>query len=190
MGMLPLTRSISTFAIISIAFSAAIPQTAVADEGGVSFWLPGQFGSLAAVPQQPGWSFADVYYHTSVNAGGDVAAARELELGAFTRSATVSLNAALNARQPFLVVQQQQAFEENPLQPLAQRNGLLPHGEAKAIGRRGQDCASIKCLDLAAEPVLHNPIAQTFQILAARGIGIAALADEFEDSAVVAMQFA
>ena len=74
------------------------PTLAAADEDGVSFWLTGQFGSLAAVPQQPGWSFADVYYHTSVGAGGKVAAAREFTIGAFTRTATVSLNANLNAR--------------------------------------------------------------------------------------------
>ena len=85
-------------AIALLGTMAISPIAALADEGGVSFWLPGQFGSLAAVPQQPGWSFADVYYHTSVNAGGDVAAARELELGAFSRTATVSLNASLNSR--------------------------------------------------------------------------------------------
>jgi hypothetical protein len=36
---------------------------ASADEGGVSFWIPGLFGSLAATPQQPGWSLANIYYH-------------------------------------------------------------------------------------------------------------------------------
>lgn len=35
----------------------------------MSFWLPGTYGSLAAVPAQPGWSFATIYYHTSVDAG-------------------------------------------------------------------------------------------------------------------------
>ena len=35
-----------------------MPRTALADEGGVSFWIPGFFGSLAATPQQPGWSVA------------------------------------------------------------------------------------------------------------------------------------
>jgi hypothetical protein len=49
-------------------------QCALADEGGVSFWIPGLFGSLAAVPQQPGWSLANIYYQTSVSAGADVAA--------------------------------------------------------------------------------------------------------------------
>jgi hypothetical protein len=32
----------------------SVPTVATADEGGVSFWLPGFFGSLAAAPQQPG----------------------------------------------------------------------------------------------------------------------------------------
>ena len=35
---------------------ACLSQTALADEGGVSFWVPGFFGSLAAAPQQPGFS--------------------------------------------------------------------------------------------------------------------------------------
>jgi hypothetical protein len=34
------------------ALLAFPPQIARADEGGVSFWLPGFFGSLAAVPAQ------------------------------------------------------------------------------------------------------------------------------------------
>lgn len=28
--------------------------TAHADDGGISFWLPGQFGTLAAAPTAPG----------------------------------------------------------------------------------------------------------------------------------------
>jgi hypothetical protein len=44
---------------------------AIADEGGVSFWLPGQFGSLAAVPGESGWSLPVFYYHGSADAGGD-----------------------------------------------------------------------------------------------------------------------
>ena len=72
----------------------ALPMTASADEGGVSFWLPGLFGSLAAAPQpQPGWSFASIYYHTTVSAGGDVSLAREFEI----RSVPANLSATLNA---------------------------------------------------------------------------------------------
>jgi len=45
-----------------------VSQLAYADEGGVSFWLPGQYGSLAAVPAEPGWSVPLVYYHASSDA--------------------------------------------------------------------------------------------------------------------------
>jgi len=44
--------------------------TVSADEGGVSFWLPGQYGSLAATPAAPGWSLPVIYYHSSVDANG------------------------------------------------------------------------------------------------------------------------
>ena len=47
------------------------PPAVVADEGGESFWLPGQYGSLAAVPADPGWSLALVYYHASTDGGGN-----------------------------------------------------------------------------------------------------------------------
>ena len=37
----------------------------VADEAGVSIWLPGTFGSLAAVPTQPGFQWSTTYYHAT-----------------------------------------------------------------------------------------------------------------------------
>ena len=43
-------------------------QSAVADEGGVSFWLPGQMGSFSAVPGEPGWTVPVIYYHTEPDA--------------------------------------------------------------------------------------------------------------------------
>ena len=49
-----LTRRISTSAL-AVAL-ALVSQASLADEGGVSFWIPGFFGSLAATPQQPGFS--------------------------------------------------------------------------------------------------------------------------------------
>jgi hypothetical protein len=60
---------------IATAFvlAAALPHVARADEGAISFWLPGLYGSFAATPAQPGWSFATLYYHASVEAGADQA---------------------------------------------------------------------------------------------------------------------
>lgn len=85
-----------TAAVAALLASSA--QIARADEGGVSFWIPGFFGSLAAVPAQtPGWSVTSVYYHTSVSAGGDVARAREIEIGRFPANLTANLSANINA---------------------------------------------------------------------------------------------
>src|SRR4051812_26964648 len=84
---------------VSLAFlmlGSLPPGTAYADEGGVSYWLPGRFSSLAATPQVPGWSMAEVYYHTSVSAFGAVAAARQIQIGRIPANINVSLNANLN----------------------------------------------------------------------------------------------
>ena len=91
-----LTRRISTGALA--AALALVSQASLADEGGVSFWLPGLFGSLAAVPQQPGWSLTSVYYHTSVSAGADVSRAREFEIGKIPVNLTANVSAKLDAR--------------------------------------------------------------------------------------------
>src|SRR5208282_4553520 len=62
------------------AFAAGavlLPAAPHADEGGTSFWVPGTFGSFAAVPETPGWSLTITNYFTSTNAGDDVATARD-----------------------------------------------------------------------------------------------------------------
>ena len=64
-------RGIAVFGSLCMAALLATPQAASADEGGVSFWLPGLFGSLAAVPGAPGWSWATIYIHEEVAAGAN-----------------------------------------------------------------------------------------------------------------------
>ncbi len=64
----------------------------------MGFWLPGTFGSLAAVPQQPGWTLGLVYYHTSLEAGGEVAAARLATINGLPRNVNIDLNLSLAAR--------------------------------------------------------------------------------------------
>jgi hypothetical protein len=51
-------------------------QTASADEAGVSFWLPGQYGSYSAVPSDPGWSFESTFYHATAAADASTSFAR------------------------------------------------------------------------------------------------------------------
>jgi len=60
----------------TIVVAVAVPA-ASADEGGASFWLPGQYGSLAATQADPGWSLPLIYFHVSSDAGGS----QELSIG-------------------------------------------------------------------------------------------------------------
>jgi hypothetical protein len=83
--------------IAAVAFLLS-PGIASADESGISFWLPGLNGSLAAVPTTPGWSIGAIYYHTSVNASGAAAAAREFQVGRFSPNVNINLNVALNGQ--------------------------------------------------------------------------------------------
>ncbi len=83
-------------AAIVLGISVNAPRTAIADQGGVSFWLPGIYGSLAAAPQQPGWSLPLVYYHTSVSASGSIAAAKQVRIGRFSPTLKVNLDVNLD----------------------------------------------------------------------------------------------
>lgn len=65
-------------------------QVARADAGGVGFWLPGIFGSLAAAPTVPGWAYASIYLHLQANAG---AAQNFVTSGGARGSVVTGLNA-------------------------------------------------------------------------------------------------
>ena len=90
-------RSLFACGTLTVAAVLLRPGISLADEGGVSFWVPGFYGSLAAVPQQPGWSVASIYYHTSVTAGADVSLAREFQIGALPANLSANVNANLHA---------------------------------------------------------------------------------------------
>src|SRR6478609_741722 len=82
--------------VVNYAAAAAAvllcPEVSHADQGGGSFWFPGQFASLAAVQQTPGWALGVIYYHSSVAAAGSAAAAREILAGGIPANVNVSLN--------------------------------------------------------------------------------------------------
>ncbi len=65
---------LTTTALVAITL-ARLPANA--DEGGVGFWLPGQYGSFAAIAPEPGWSVTFLSYYYS----GDAGRGRELESG-------------------------------------------------------------------------------------------------------------
>lgn len=85
-------------AVFGFAALLATAETSRADENGISFWIPGFFGSLAAAPQQAGWSLASVYYHTDVSGSGNIAVSREITIGRFNPALNTSLSANVNAR--------------------------------------------------------------------------------------------
>ena len=82
-----------------VAFAAVAFTTtmSLADEDGVSFWIPGFFGSLAAAPQQPGWSLTSILYNTNVSASGNAAVAREITIGRFNPTINISVSANVHA---------------------------------------------------------------------------------------------
>ncbi len=96
------SSAVAMFLCAGILLTAS--SASFADESGTSFWLPGSFGSLAAAPSTPGWAVASVYYHTSVSAGADVAAAREIQIGRFNPSLNVNLNASLHATADLAII--------------------------------------------------------------------------------------
>src|SRR6202451_4240842 len=93
----PVMQSGLVCGALTLAALVSVPEISLADEGGVSFWIPGFFASLAAAPQQPGWSLATINYYTNVSAGGAVALAREFELRNLPVGIQAQVNASLHA---------------------------------------------------------------------------------------------
>jgi hypothetical protein len=122
-------RRATTCAVV--AAMALFPLVSRADEGGVSFWVPGFFGSLAAVPQQPGWSLATMYYHTSVKAGGDIVFARQVHRGGITTNFNASLVANLNADADLGIAIPQYVFATPVLGGQAAVAVVIPGGRNK-----------------------------------------------------------
>ena len=83
--------------LLALATLIATAKISRADENGISFWIPGFFGSLAATPQQPGWSLATINYFTDVSGSGNVAVARQISIGQFNPTINVSVNANVHA---------------------------------------------------------------------------------------------
>ena len=94
----------------ALAVIISTSHDARADEGGISMWLPGLFGSLAAAPQVPGWAVGIVYYHTSISAEGSVAAAREVTIGKLNPTINVNLDLNLKASADLVVIDPSYTF--------------------------------------------------------------------------------
>jgi hypothetical protein len=118
----------------AIAALVLCPEISRADESGISFWIPGLYGSLAATPTTPGWSVATIYYHTSVNGGGAEAASREFQVGRFSPNVNINLNIALSGQADLQFIAPTYTFAEPVL------GGQL---SATVAGIWGRNSASI-----------------------------------------------
>lgn len=80
-------------AVLAAAVTLVAPNGARADEGGVAFWLSGQYASFAAVPQEPGWYLPTMFYYYDAGASGSKS---------FPRGATI--DAGLDTQVPLLFI--------------------------------------------------------------------------------------
>lgn len=62
--------SIKKTVLFMLTTGLLVTSVAQADEGGTSFWLPGQNASLTAVQAEPGMSLPLIYYHSTADASG------------------------------------------------------------------------------------------------------------------------
>ncbi len=66
-----LRRKLVAAVFVGLCIFASSEDHAKADQGGLSYWLPGTFGSLAAAPGVPGWAYSTIYLHVATAAQGD-----------------------------------------------------------------------------------------------------------------------
>ena len=134
MNQYPIQRSTSKCILTALMFGALTMSSAAvkADEGGVSFWVPGFFGSLAATPLTPGFSYTSIYYHTSVSAGADVAFARQVNRGNISVNFTGNLDISLKARADLFFAVPSYTFAERFLGGQATVMMLVPYGRSSA----------------------------------------------------------
>jgi hypothetical protein len=145
----PTKSALQSSAVAMLLCAGVLSMTSsvsMADESGISFWLPGLYGSLSATPTSPGWSVATIYYHTSVDASGAAAASREFQVGRFSPTININLNVALSGQADLQIIAPTYTFAEPVL------GGQL---SATLAGIWGRNSASIA-------GTLTGPLGNTF----------------------------
>ena len=112
-----------TIAVVAILTA---PTSALADEGGASVWLPGQFASFAAVPGDPGFSLESMVYVRSASAMSGTS---------FSRGG--SLLAGLSVNEQYLYVTPTYTFESPVLA------GQLAFGVTFSLGQSGSQVQGV-----------------------------------------------
>lgn len=90
--------------LLFVSTALFFPQIVFADEGGVPFWMSGQYASMAAVPTNPGWSLVVMPY---------------IYTGSADKSKTFqhgqSLSTGINTRESIILLQLGYSTEEKIL---------------------------------------------------------------------------
>ena len=120
-----------TLALACVAFAVGV-TVASADEAGISFWVPGTYGALAAAPLPPGFSIAEIYYHSPIKGGGDVAIARQVPIAGVTTKVPSTLEIHIGVQNDLLLSIPSYVFA-SPVLGLEQLQigMLIPYGRNK-----------------------------------------------------------
>src|SRR5262249_14701357 len=90
-------RPIAAIAALALGTFISAPRSALADEGGVSFWVRVFSGILAATPEQPVGPLTKSFYHPAVPPAGLAAPARDITPGIFPPNLPGGLTASIDA---------------------------------------------------------------------------------------------
>lgn len=80
----------ATWGAAALAAFAAVLGVACADEGGASYWVPGSFGSMAAVPTSPGWSVTAIHYYSNTHQPGAATLTQDPVIGVLPPNVTAA----------------------------------------------------------------------------------------------------
>jgi hypothetical protein len=127
-------RSLHRAAVTFVVVLAALVAGAIgaeADEAGVSFWVPGTFGALAAAPLPQGFTLAEVYYHSPVKAGADVATAIQISRAGVITKLPATLDFHLGVQADLMLSIPSYVFATPVLGGQLQVGLLIPYGRNK-----------------------------------------------------------
>jgi hypothetical protein len=138
----PLRRIVASLIAVLVVLTAGMID-ADADEAGISFWVPGTYGALAAAPLSPGFSLAEVYYHSPIKAGADVATAIQVPRAGVTAKLPATLDFHLGVQTDLLLSIPSYVFATPVFGGQLSVGLLIPYGRNKVsvdqtlIGPRG-----------------------------------------------------
>jgi hypothetical protein len=125
----PLTKLLALLSLTTLATMLG-PRWSSADESGASFWSPGTFANLAAVPGEPGWSFSATYFHATLMGGSNVATADTLPR--FPRTTlTIQLDADIKTNVDLAILTPAYTFATPVLGGRLGFNLFIPVGTAR-----------------------------------------------------------